>query len=485
MKDEEKYELVVGLEIHAQLSTESKLFCGDATGFGAEPNTQISVVSLAYPGTLPVLNQKAVAYAVKMGLACDCDINQKSWFDRKNYFYPDLPKGYQITQDASPICRGGYITIFQPPNIQKEIRLNRIHLEEDAGKSMHDETENYSRIDLNRAGMPLIEIVTEPIIKTADEASQVLYEIRKLVRYLGICDGNMEEGSLRCDANVSIRPKGRQQLGNKVEIKNMNSLRFVQKAIEFEFRRQSKLAEQGKEIISETRLFHPGKGETFGMREKETLNDYRYFPDPDLPAIQLNIAEIEAIRKELPILPKTWFSKFSNQYSLPFSDIIFLSEQKEIAEWFDRLATGFQKPKVVANWLMGPIRNLMNEGQFSLEKNPVSDENWLALFQLAEEGKISFSAASQQVLPQMLLFPNKNPWALAESLGILQQSDEGQIKVWVNQVLTLWPDKVAEYKKGKKGLIGLFVGEVRKISGGKADPKLCTRIIEEWLNQNP
>jgi aspartyl-tRNA(Asn)/glutamyl-tRNA(Gln) amidotransferase subunit B len=344
---QDRYDLVIGLEVHAQLSTESKLFCGDSTAFGAEPNTQISEVSLGYPGTLPVLNKKALEFAISMGLACSCKISQTTFFDRKNYFYPDLPKGYQTTQDNAPICVGGEVPVRPKGQPNRVVRLNRIHLEEDAGKSIHEDGGKETLVDLNRAGVPLIEIVTEPEMHSSEEAYAFLYEIRKLVRYLGICDGNMEEGSLRCDANISVKPKGSTVLGSKVEIKNMNSLRFVQKAIEFEWLRQTQMLENGKIIVSETRQFNPQNGETSSLRSKETLNDYRYFPDPDLSPVLVSDEWLKEIRKSLPTLPETYYEKFTSKLGLPEQDAIFLTENKETAVCFStgyRVKPNIQKP---------------------------------------------------------------------------------------------------------------------------------------------
>lgn len=477
----EKYDLVIGLEVHAQLNTKTKLFCADPTLFGSEPNSQVSEVSLAYPGSLPVINETAIEFAIMMGLACNCQINSHSWFDRKNYFYPDLPKGYQISQDASPICLGGEVIIRPSKEEKKSVRLNRIHLEEDAGKSIHEENGQNSLIDLNRAGIPLIEIVTEPEIFSSGDAYLVLYELRKLVRYLGICDGNMEEGSLRCDANVSIKPKGQMKLGNKVEIKNMNSLRFLQKAIDFEFQRQVGLMEAGIEIISETRLFHPEKGETFGMRSKETQNDYRYFPDPDLPPIIVTKEILTKLGNSLPQLPENWYHKFAFEYNLPHSDVVFLTENRTWAEFFEELATVFPNYKSIANWLMGPLRALSNGKQWRIEANSISIGHWVELFQLVDENQVSFSSASQILLTEMLTNPGKSPRQLAAQLNLIQDNNEDELKAVVIEILERMPEKVREYKNGKKGLIGMFMGEVKKATGGKADPKLAMQILESAL----
>lgn len=478
---QDRYDLVIGLEVHAQLSTESKLFCGDSTAFGADPNTQISEVSLGYPGTLPVLNKKALEFAISMGLACGCKISQHTFFDRKNYFYPDLPKGYQTTQDNAPICVGGFLKIRPKSQINRTVRLNRIHLEEDAGKSIHEDGGKDTLVDLNRAGVPLIEIVTEPDMFSSEEAYAFLYEIRKLVRYLGICDGNMEEGSLRCDANISVKPKGSTVLGSKVEIKNMNSLRFVQKAIEFEWLRQTQMLENGKIIFSETRQFNPQNGETSSLRSKETLNDYRYFPDPDLSPVLVSDEWLKEIRKSLPTLPETYYEKFTSKLGLPEQDAIFLTENRETAVFFDRLSGKTQHSKALSNWLMGPVQSYLNESGQSLDELPLKDEALVEMLELVESGKLNFSSATQILFPAMILEKNVNPMDLAIRLNILQNSSETDLIEVVEKVLASLPDKVVEYKKGKKGLIGLFMGEIKRETGGKADPKLTVQLLEKAL----
>jgi aspartyl-tRNA(Asn)/glutamyl-tRNA(Gln) amidotransferase subunit B len=473
------YELVIGLEIHAQLSTQSKMFCGDATDFGAEPNTQISAISLAHPGTLPVPNKSAIEMAIKMGLACHCRINPLNFFDRKNYFYPDLPKGYQITQDKAPICIGGRVVIRNKDGVAKSIRLNRIHLEEDAGKSIHVEGQNYSQIDLNRAGMPLIEIVTEPDLRSAEDAANLLQEVRKLVRFLGICDGNMEEGSFRCDANVSAKQVGEEVLGKKVEIKNMNSFRFVQKAIEFEYARQVEKLEKGEEIISETRMFNPSTGQTYGMRTKETLNDYRYFPDPDLQPIEVTENWIKQLEKEMPPLPEVLFDKYNQDLKLSVYDTQILTENLDFALYFDSLCALNIPAKSASNWMLGPVKSWQNENDSS--QFPVSAKKLAELIALVNEGKLSFSVASQQVFPNLVKNPEKNALSLAQEMNLIQNSDEGELLEMVKEVLARMPEKVKEYKNGKKGLIGLFMGEVKKASQGKADPRIATKLLEQEL----
>jgi aspartyl-tRNA(Asn)/glutamyl-tRNA(Gln) amidotransferase subunit B len=475
----DKYQLVVGLEVHAQLATSSKLFAADANSFGAEANSQVSFISLGHPGTLPKLNVRALEFAVRMGLACQSKINRQSSFDRKNYFYPDLPKGYQITQDKEPICIGGKVTL----NLEEdcEILLNRIHLEEDAGKLIHSSEREESWVDYNRAGTALIELVTEPCIRSSEEAVAFLAEIRKMVMYLGICDGNMEEGSLRCDANVSVRLRGTSTLGKKVEVKNMNSFRNLGRAIDFEYERQVGLLEKGEEIVSETRTFDADGGFTASMRTKEELNDYRYFPEPDLPPIVLTEEWIEKVRAELPALPREVYHKLRESYGLPKYDAALLTESKEVAEWFELLCVHTTQFKAASNWMMGPIRSYLNETGTTYFDFPIRVEAMAQLIALVESGKVSFSVASQKVFPELLLHPEVSPLAIAEKLNLIQESDSNFLLPLAKEVLLENSAKVAEYKSGKKGLLGFFMGELMKKSKGKADPKVATQLVSELL----
>ena len=388
------YTLVIGLEIHAQLQTKSKMFCADAVQFGTEPNTLTSPISLGHPGAMPVINKKAVEFAIKMGLACGCKINEVNYFDRKNYFYPDLPKGYQTTQDKAPICLGGDVEIRSRNGEKKTVRLNRIHMEEDAGKLVHLEVNADSFVDLNRAGTPLIEIVTEPDLRSAGDASTFLMEIRKLVRYLEICDGNMEEGSFRCDANVSVMPTGSTEYGKKVEIKNMNSFRFVQKAIDFEFSRQCNLLENGAEILSETRMFNADTGETYAMRSKETMNDYRYFPDPDLQPIFVDEKWLNSIREKMPPLPAFLFEKFTSHYLLTENHATFLTENRETALYFEVLCLSKIPAKISANWLMGTVQSYLKENNLEMNQFPISASS-LGELKKATQGKADPRLSSQ------------------------------------------------------------------------------------------
>ena len=481
MQESPVYEVVIGLEIHAQLATKSKLFCGDSTSFGAAPNSQVSAISLAHPGTLPKTNREAVLLAVQLGLACNCEIEQVNYFARKNYFYPDLPKGYQISQHTSPICKGGYLTITTSTGT-RNIQLNRIHLEEDAGKSLHDQDPRRSFIDLNRAGTPLVEIVTEPDIHSAEEAAQFVTEIRKLVRWLGVSDGNMEEGSLRCDANISLRPKGTSRLGTKVEVKNLNSIRHLKKAIEYEIVRMTDLLSKGQLIQQQTRSFDATTDTTFSLRNKEEANDYRYFPDPDLAPFTITEAYLTQLRANMPELPQHLQERFLQIDGLTSYDAKQLSEEISTARFFEATVQVCQHPKAIANWILGPIKQWMNEHSTDDVSFPISPAALAELIELVESGQLNFSVASGKLLPA-IISTQRNARQLAVEMNLLQTNEAAELTAWIDQVLQRMPEKVQEYKKGKKGLIGLFVGEVKKISAGKANPQEVTRLLEEQLNQ--
>ncbi|CCH56792.1 glutamyl-tRNA(Gln) amidotransferase, B subunit [Fibrisoma limi BUZ 3] len=480
-----KYEMVVGLEVHCQLLTQSKIFAADANSFGAEPNTQISVITLAHPGTLPKLNRRAVEFAVRMGLACGSEITRYNVFARKNYFYPDLPKGYQLSQDKGPICVGGGIRVKvknpatgQP--YETTINIHHIHLEEDAGKSIHDGDDWATQLDYNRAGTPLIEMVTDPCIQTAEEAGQYLTEVRRLVRYLDICDGNMEEGSLRCDVNISIRPKGATKLGTKVEVKNLNSIRNVQRAIETEYRRQIELVETGGRIIQETRTFDATTGRSYAMREKETMNDYRYFPDPDLTPVIISDEWLADIQSRMPALPSAVYQKFTTFYGLPDYDAALLSDTKELAEFYETVCENTTNYKAASNWIMGPVKGQLTEKQLRDRQFPVTASQLAALITLIDNGIISQTAA-QQVFGLMTNQPDAQPADIAQTHNLVQNRNTDALKTLVEEVLAAWPDKVDQYRKGKKNLLGLFVGEVMKKSKGAADPKLVNQLLIESL----
>lgn len=481
MSASEKYRLVIGLEVHAQLLTSSKIFNADEAAYGGAPNTQVGVITLAHPGTLPKLNKRTVELAARMGLACNSRISAFQIFDRKNYFYPDLPKGYQLTQDRTPICVGGFITIRNKEGVEKKIILNRIHLEEDAGKSIHIENESDTLLDFNRSGVPLIEIVTEPVIESSEDAGALMTEIRKLVRYLSICDGNMEEGSLRCDANVSVMLKDAKELGKKVEVKNMNSIRNVQRAIDHEFERQVQMLEQGKAVVSETRTFNANDGKTYSMRTKEELNDYRYFPDPDVSPLQISEEWLSEIRSAMPLLPQQLYLKFTTQYQLPSYDAQVITDSKEMAAYFETVCQSTQNFKAVSNWLMGPIKSYLNETGVEMTEFQLPPQALAELIALIDQGKLNFAIASQQLFPEAMKQPQKSMSALAAELNLMQESNADAILTIVQEVVKEFPAKVAEYKKGKKVIVTMFMGEVMKRSKGKADPKLATDLIIQEL----
>ncbi|HUX84466.1 MAG TPA: Asp-tRNA(Asn)/Glu-tRNA(Gln) amidotransferase subunit GatB [Chitinophagaceae bacterium] len=477
----DSFEIVVGLEVHAQLLTQSKLFSSESTAFGAAPNTQTSPITLGHPGTLPRVNRRAVELALKMGMACHCSLEPHSYFARKNYFYPDLPKGYQISQHRLPLCGPGWIRIGGEEG-PREIRIARIHLEEDAGKSLHDLDPEFSCIDFNRAGIPLIEIVTEPDLHSGKEAAAYLTELRRLVRWLEVCDGNMEEGSMRCDANISLRYRGARELGTKVEVKNMNSIRHVNRAIEAEARRQYGILEAGGSVRQETRSFDAGKGESFPMRAKETADDYRYFPEPDLAPLDCNPSWLEAIRSSLPELPEARTERYIASFGLSPYDARGLSEDRDTGDYFDSVLSLGADPKATANWILGPVKSWLNEHPGA--DIPLPAPRLAELTLLVQEGSISFSAASARVLPELLRDPEATAIQVAHSLDLIQDRDQNRIEALVDEVLGEMKDKVLEYRKGKKGLIGLFVGEVMKKSGGNADPELTREMLEKKLRLN-
>lgn len=477
----EKYEAVIGLEIHVQLLTKSKAYSNDTNAYGAEPNANISAITLAHPGVLPRFNEKLLEYAIRIGLATESDIREENQFARKNYFYADMPKGYQITQDETPICTNGFIRIKDAEGAEKKINLIRIHMEEDSGKSIHDQDPFNTLIDLNRAGVPLLEIVTEPEIRSSTEAYNFVTEVRKLVRYLEICDGNMEEGSMRCDANISIRPRGSETFGTKVEVKNMNSIRNVQRAIEFEINRQIELIEKGEEIDHETRSFDAPSGTTIGMRSKEEANDYRYFPEPDLLPVYVTENHIESIRTTMPPLPHELFEKYTQELKLSEYDATLLTDNKYVALYFEAMIAHNTNYKTCTNWLMGEIKGYLNEQGLSIQQFPVSPEQMLALIQLVEEGKVSNSVAAQKIFPELIKTPDQAPLAIAEALNLIQEGDDDALMAYVQEVIDQFPDKVAAYRGGKKGLLGMFMGEVMKRSKGKADPKKTNQLLRAQL----
>jgi aspartyl-tRNA(Asn)/glutamyl-tRNA(Gln) amidotransferase subunit B len=478
----DKYEAVIGLEVHAQLNTNSKLFSGDANAFGSRQNTHVSPITLGHPGTLPRMNKVAIEQAIKMGLVCGSTISTSNYFARKNYFYPDLPKGYQISQHTTPICIGGKIHI-ETSGGERDVQLTRIHLEEDAGKSIHDQHETLSLLDYNRAGVPLIEIVSEPDMHSAEEAAAYLTEIRKLVRWIGVCDGNMEEGSLRCDANISVRLKGVDKLGTRVEVKNLNSIKHLKHAIEIEINRLIGITEKGETIIQETRSYDADNGTTFSIRTKEDAEDYRYFPEPDLAPFEFDDSYIESVAQMLPELPSKCAVRYQTEFGLSNYDAVQLTEEKELSDFFEKIAGETPHKKTLANFLIGPVRSFLAEKDLSWSEIRITTHNWHSLLQLVAEGKVGFSVATQKILPVMLANKDVDPLQLAQEFDLIQDANQDEINDWVQKVLSSMPDKVEEYKKGKKGLMGLFVGEVKKISKGKADPQKTTSILNEYLNK--
>lgn len=479
MKD--KYELVVGLEVHAQLSTLSKAFSSDSAAFGGAPNQHVSVVSLGHPGTLPMINKTMVEYAVKMGLACNSTINLNNTFARKNYFYADLPKGYQTTQDQAPICLGGFVRVRLSDGSQKDIAIHHMHMEEDAGKSMHDQHHADSLIDLNRAGVPLIEIVSEPDIRSAEEAGQYLTEVRKLLRYLEICDGNMEEGSMRCDANISVRIKGNTAYGNRCEVKNMNSIRNVQRAIEHEFDRQVAVLEAGGYIEQNTLNFDADTGETSVLRSKEMANDYRYFPEPDLQPLFLSNEYVNNIKKGLPALPNELYGKYTVELGLPAYDATVITADREIALYFEELITHTDNYKSAANWLMGPVKSYLNENGRQITEFGIEAANLAALISLVDSGKVNNSIAAQKLFPAMITERSQSAEELAKGLNLLITAGEDDVQQFISQAIAKFPDKVKEYQKGKKGVLGLFMGEIMKQSRGKIDPQKTNQLLIKEL----
>jgi len=479
----DKYQLVVGLEVHAQLRTESKAYSGDANQYGSLPNSNTAPLTLGHPGTLPRLNKKQVEYAIKLGLATSCQIARQMHFARKNYFYADLPKGYQITQDKTPICEKGHIDVKDAEGNNKRIGITRIHMEEDAGKSIHDQDPFNTLVDLNRAGVPLLEIVSEPDIRSSEEAYNYLAEVRRLVRYLDICDGNMEEGSMRCDANVSVMLKGSEKFGNRCEVKNMNSLRNVQRAIEFEMRRQIKILEGGGEIQQQTRSFDAVDGITFTLRGKEDAHDYRYFPEPDMQPVALFEEEIASIKNEMPPLPKELYEKYTKELQLNDYDATIIIDSKPIALYYESIIAHTKNYKAAANWLMGEIKSYVNQNAIHIENFPVKPENIAALISLIDEDLVSNSIAAEQLFPKMIADPERNPRDLAESENLLQKSDDTWLRNLAQQALDKYPEKVDAYKNGNKGLLGLFMGEVMKLSERKANPKMASQLIKELLEE--
>jgi aspartyl-tRNA(Asn)/glutamyl-tRNA(Gln) amidotransferase subunit B len=472
------YEPVIGLEVHAQLLTETKIFCGCSTRFGAAPNTHTCPVCLGMPGVLPVLNEKVVEFAIKAGLAVNGRIAEHSVFARKNYFYPDLPKGYQISMFEEPLVRDGSIEI-ETENGPKRIGVHRIHMEEDAGKLIHDEHAPISRVDLNRTGVPLIEIVSEPDIRGPEEASAYLKTLRDILVYLGVCDGNMEEGSFRCDANISLRPAGQERFGVKTELKNLNSFRNVARALEYEIRRQNAVLTDGDQVVQETRLFNDAKGTTESMRVKEESHDYRYFPDPDLIPLKVDPDWVNRLRAELPELPVEKRKRFVDQYGLPPTDADVLTQTRPLADFFEAAAARFDRPKSVANWMMSELMRELNQSEVGLDQCPISPRQLADLVAMVEDGRISGKIGKTVFLE--MFQTGQDPETVVEEKGLKLVSDEGELGALVDQVLRDNPGQVAEYQAGKTKLMGFFVGRIMKMTKGQADPKAVNAILKEKL----
>ncbi|GIW42912.1 MAG: aspartyl/glutamyl-tRNA(Asn/Gln) amidotransferase subunit B [Candidatus Binatia bacterium] len=476
------YEAVIGLEVHAELLTASKMFCGCSAKFGAPPNENTCPVCLGLPGSLPVVNRRAVEFAIRAGLATNCRVELFSRWARKNYFYPDLPKGYQISQYELPICVGGWIAIDTPDG-EKRVRLVRIHMEEDTGKNIHDAQTDASLVDFNRSGVPLLEIVSEPDMRTAQEASAYLRKLRQILQYLGICDGNMEEGSFRCDANVSVRPHGAVKLGTKVEIKNMNSFRHVERAITFEIQRQVQALEEGETIVQETRLWDPDREVTRSMRSKEYAHDYRYFPEPDLPPVRLDPRWIEEIRGSLPELPDARRARFIREYGIPTYDADVLTSRRDLADYFEAVVRHGVPAKAASNWVMGDILRVVRERgldrELYVECWPIAPEHLAGLIALIESGEISGKIA-KTVFDRMLT-TGRPPGEIVRSEGLVQITDENQLVTQIQQVLREHEDKVAEYRSGKDKLFGFFVGQVMKRTQGKANPQKVNELLRALL----
>jgi aspartyl-tRNA(Asn)/glutamyl-tRNA(Gln) amidotransferase subunit B len=474
-----QWETVIGLEIHAQLATTSKIFSGAATAYGAEPNSQACAVDLGLPGVLPVLNQEAVSMAVKFGLAIGASITPRSVFARKNYFYPDLPKGYQISQYDLPVVSIGSLTI-ELEGEEKVIGVTRAHLEEDAGKSLHEDFHGYTGIDLNRAGTPLLEIVSEPDMRSAKEAVAYMKKIHSLVRYLEICDGNMQEGSFRCDANVSVRPKGQEKFGTRAEIKNLNSFRFVEKAINFEVERQIEILENGGSVIQETRLYDANKDETRSMRSKEEANDYRYFPDPDLLPLEITPDFIAAIRTLLPELPDQKRDRFKSEYGLNSYDAGVLTATRDLADYFEAVVTASAcDPKLCANWVMGDLSAALNKAGLDIEQSPVQPDRLAGLIQRIADDTISGKIAKQVF--EALWDGATDADTIIEQQGLKQITDTGAIETIIDQIIAANPDQVAGYRSGKDKLFGFFVGQAMKATGGKANPAQLNELLKKKL----
>lgn len=476
-----EYEVVIGLEIHAELRTQSKLFTTSENRFGGEPNTRVDPITLGLPGVLPVLNETALEYAVMAGLALNCSIAPYSKFDRKHYFYPDLPKGYQISQYDLPLCSNGYLD-FDVNGQTRRCRIRRLHLEEDAGKLVHFETgRDVSGVDFNRAGVPLIEIVGEPDLRSPDEAIAYWRGVKEILEFLGVSDCNMEEGSYRCDANISLRPKGSHQLGTRTELKNMNSFRFVHAALSYEIERQREILEAGGVVVQETRLFDPVTNTTRAMRNKEEAHDYRYFPEPDLVPMELDPAWVETIRRRLPELPRERRLRFVREYGLPEYDAVVLTSTRALADYYEAVALESGDPKAASNWVMGDLTSFLKERGYTIETSPVSPSHLAELIRLIHDKTISGKIA-KTVLEEMVA-TGTSPRRIIEEKGLIQVSDVAAIERWVQQVIAENPGPVADFRSGREKALGFLVGQVMKLSKGKANPGLVNELLRKALGK--
>ena len=474
-----QFEPVIGLEVHAQLKTKTKIFCGCSTQFGKSPNANTCPVCTGMPGVLPVLNKQVVSFAIKAALSTHCKINHESRFDRKNYFYPDLPKGYQISQFALPIAEHGYLEIETGQSGQKKIGITRIHMEEDAGKLIHDPARAKSMVDLNRTGVPLIEIVSEPDIRTAKEAGAYLRKLHSILKYIDVCDGNMEQGSFRCDANISLRPKGQKKFGIRAELKNLNSFKNVEKAILYEIERQTYVLEEGKQVIQETRLWDPSKKKTSSMRGKEEAHDYRYFPDPDLVPLIVDDKWIQKVERQMPELPDEKYSRFLKEYKLTDYDAKILTSSIELANFFEETAAPLKHKKQAANWIMTTLLGMLNNKGIPIAKSPVTVADFSKLLKLIEDKKINANAA-KTVFDEMV-DTSKDPKSIVKEKGLEQVSDHFELETMVAQVIDENPDEVVAYRDGKTKLFSFFMGRIMKKTRGKADPKIVTLMLKSKL----
>ena len=475
--EKNKYEVIIGLEVHAQVSSNSKLFSGSATKFGAEPNSQVSLIDSAFPGMLPVINKECINQAIRTGLGLNAKINNNSVFDRKNYFYADLPQGYQISQYKNPIVGEGKVLLDMPYG-SKEIGIERLHLEQDAGKSIHDMDPSSTYVDLNRSGIALMEIVSKPDLRSPEEVNAYIKKLRTIMRYLGTCDGNMQEGSLRADVNVSVRQVGDKKFGTRCEIKNVNSIKFMQMAIEYEAKRQVELLDEGKKIEQETRLFDTKKNETRSMRSKEDAHDYRYFPDPDLLPLKIEQKLINDLKESLPELPDNKKERFMKDYGLNSYEANVLVSEKEISNYYEEVAKLSDK-KLAATWMMGDLFAMLNDKGLNISKSPIPAKNFAELIQSIKSGEISGRIAKEVF--ELMVESGDNPKKIIESKGMKQQSDPKELERIINEILTKNKDKVDQYKSGKEKLFGFFVGQVMKQSGGKANPQLTNEILKKLL----